>query len=86
MKHAALDWVHKAKRQFLEFKLVTWPHDEWQTEVRGQMKDAELLGKIQRQSIVDTGVKFGMILSLIHIRRCRRPTLCNFRWSPDTKK
>jgi DNA polymerase-1 len=64
MKHASLDWVHKAKRQFLEFKLVTWPHDEWQTEVRGQMKDAELLGKIQRQSIVDTGEKFGMVCPL----------------------
>ena len=64
MKHAALDWVHKARQQLIEFKLVTWPHDEWQTEVRGQMKDAELLGKIQRQSIVDTGEKFGMICPL----------------------
>jgi len=64
MKHAALQWVHRAKRQWIDFKLVTWPHDEWQTEVTGTMRDAELLGEIQRQSIVDTGKNFNMICPL----------------------
>ena len=64
MKHSALQWVHRAKRQWIDFRLVTWPHDEWQTEVTGEYKDAELLGEIQRQSIVDTGKNFNMICPL----------------------
>jgi DNA polymerase-1 len=64
MKHSALQWVRQAKQQNLDFKLVTWPHDEWQTEIRGGMDEAEHLGLLQRQSIVDTGIKFGMICPL----------------------
>ena len=64
MKHAALDWTYKAKRQWINFKLVTWPHDEWQTEVTGPYKDAELLGEIQRQAIVDAGKNFNMVCPL----------------------
>ena len=64
MKHSALQWVSQAKQKGIDFKLVTWPHDEWQTEVCGDYATAEELGTIQRQSIVDTGVKFGMICPL----------------------
>ncbi len=64
MKHSALQWVRQAKQQNLDFKLVTWPHDEWQTEIRGGMAEAEQLGSLQRQSIVDTGIKFDMICPL----------------------
>ena len=64
MKHAALQWVQQAKDQWLDFRLVTWPHDEWQTELTGSKKDAELLGEIQRQSIVDAGTKFNMVCPL----------------------
>lgn len=64
MKHAALDWTAKAKKEGIQFKLVTWPHDEWQTEVCGNKATAERLGEIQRQSIVDTGVKFGILCPL----------------------
>ena len=64
MKHSALSWVRKANNMGLDFKLVTWPHDEWQTEIRGTYQEAELLGSIQRQSIVDTGVKFDMLCPL----------------------
>jgi len=64
MKHAAIDWVRKAKAKQFDFKLVTWPHDEWQTEVKGSKEEAEELGGIQRQSIVDTGVKFAMMCPL----------------------
>jgi len=62
MKHAALDWTAKAKR--IKFKLVTWPHDEWQTEVEGDKETAEKLGAIQRQSIVDTGIKLRIMCPL----------------------
>jgi len=64
MKHSALQWVRQAKAEGIDFKLVTWPHDEWQTEVCGTMATAEALGKLQRQSIVDTGVKFDMMCPL----------------------
>lgn len=64
MKHSALQWTRQAKQQGFDFKLVTWPHDEWQTEVAGDYITAERLGDLQRQSIVDTGVKFNMLCPL----------------------
>lgn len=64
MKHAVLQWTRQAKEQGIKFKLVTWPHDEWQTEVYGDRGVAERLGEIQRQSIVDTGVKLSILCPL----------------------
>jgi DNA polymerase I len=64
MKHAALLWVQRAKEEGIDFKLCTWPHDEWQTEVSGGAEVADRLGAIQRQSIVDVGVKFNMMCPL----------------------
>lgn len=64
MKHAAIAWVNSAKAAGIKFKLVTWPHDEWQTEVYGDRDVAERLGQIQRQSIVDTGVKLSIMCPL----------------------
>lgn len=64
MKHAALEWNRKARLKGIKFKLVTWPHDEWQTEVYGTKEEAEFLGTIQRQAIVDTGVKLGILCPL----------------------
>jgi len=64
MKHSAIQWVRQAKHEGIDFKLVTWPHDEWQTEVSGTKDTAEYLGSMQRQSIVDTGEKFSMVCPL----------------------
>ena len=64
MKHAAIRWTKAAREAEIRFKLVTWPHDEWQTEVCGNYTTAERLGEIQRQSIVDTGVNLGIICPL----------------------
>lgn len=64
MKHSALRWVKQAKAMGFDFKLVTWPHDEWQTELAGTYGQAEELGAIQRQSIVDTGIQLGVICPL----------------------
>ena len=64
MKHSALTWATAANKLGIKYKLVTWPHDEWQTEVEGSMNDAELLGSIQRQSIVDTGKKLSILCPL----------------------
>jgi DNA polymerase I len=64
MKHSAITWTTAARKLGIKYKLVTWPHDEWQTEVEGSMDDAELLGNIQRQSIVDTGKKLSILCPL----------------------
>lgn len=64
MKHSAIQWYKQAQSEGLDFRLVTWPHDEWQTEIKGTKDQAEYLGQIQRQSIVDTGVKFDMVCPL----------------------
>ena len=64
MKHSALAWTKAATKMGIKYKLVTWPHDEWQTEVEGTKLDAELLGNIQRQSIVDTGKKLSILCPL----------------------
>jgi DNA polymerase I len=64
MKHSAITWTTAARKLGIKYKLVTWPHDEWQTEVEGSMNDAELLGNIQRQSIVDTGKKLSILCPL----------------------
>ena len=64
MKHAALQWTRQATDTGFEYKLVTWPHDEWQTEVKGDKETAEELGYIQRQSIVDIGEKLSIMCPL----------------------
>lgn len=64
MKHAAINWATTAREAGINFRLVTWPHDEWQTEVCGNYATAERLGEIQRQSIVDTGIKLGIVCPL----------------------
>lgn len=63
-KHAVLLWHKRAKEEGIKFKLVTWPHDEWQTEVCGDYATAVRLGEIQRQAIVDTGVNLGIVCPL----------------------
>lgn len=71
MKHAARIWIEEARERMIPFKLCTWPHDEWQTEVglpsypmSLNMEMAEELGSIQRQSIVTAGERLGMFCPL----------------------
>lgn len=64
MKHAAIRWTRQAAYEGIKFKLVTWPHDEWQTEVNGCHSDAERLGIIQRNAIVDTGIDLNIMCPL----------------------
>ena len=64
MKHATRKWINEARQEGIRFKLVTWPHDEWQTEVYGLKDVAERLGAIQRKAIEDVGVELGMMCPL----------------------
>tara|TARA_R110000803_G_scaffold29927_4_gene67896 strand:- start:2421 stop:4307 length:1887 start_codon:yes stop_codon:yes gene_type:complete len=60
MKHATRKWINWGNKEGIAFKLVTWPHDEWQTEVIGSRDSAERLGAIQRKSIESVGVELGL--------------------------
>jgi len=55
MKYACLKWMEDADREKINYKLLTWPHDEWQVEVSGSRDMAERLGQIQRDAIVWAG-------------------------------
>jgi DNA polymerase I-like protein with 3'-5' exonuclease and polymerase domains len=64
MKHACLKWIADAEKEKINFRLVTWPHDEWQTEVAGSRDAAERLGQIQRDSIEWAGKDLGLMCPL----------------------
>jgi len=64
MKHACLKWIADAQKEKINFKLVTWPHDEWQTEVIGSKNAAERLGQIQRDAIEWAGRDLGLMCPL----------------------
>lgn len=64
MKHACLKWIEDAEKERIQFKLVTWPHDEWQTEVIGSRDAAERLGEIQRNAIEYVGKELGLMCPL----------------------
>ena len=53
MRLANVFWQRKAKEERINFKQCAWVHDEWQTEVDAEQ--AERLGEIQVQSIIDAG-------------------------------
>jgi DNA polymerase-1 len=56
MRMANYLWFTTASN--IKFKQVVWVHDEWQTEVEEDR--AEELGKLQVQSIRDTGEYFNL--------------------------
>lgn len=64
MKWATRMWVMQAELEGINFKLVTWPHDEWQTEVYGSRDSAERLGEIQRGAIEQVGKRLKLMCPL----------------------
>ena len=64
MKHSSLLWTKQLNDRGIDYKLVTWPHDEWQTEVRGDRETAETVGLVQRLSIKTTGENLGLYCPL----------------------
>ena len=64
MKWATRQWIKDARAEKINFKLVTWPHDEWQTEVCGSMDQAVRLGEIQRKAIETVGLELGLMCPL----------------------
>ena len=59
MKHTLLRWTSEARKQGFNFKLVGFIHDEYQTEVIGTKEEAEELGKLQAECMLEVGQELG---------------------------
>lgn len=59
MKHTLLRWTSEARKLGINFKLVGFIHDEYQTEVIGTKEEAEALGKLQADCMLDVGQELG---------------------------
>ena len=59
MKHTLLRWTTQARKAGINFKLVGFIHDEYQTEVIGTREEAEELGKIQADCMLEVGEDLG---------------------------
>ena len=59
MKHSLLKWHDRARKDGIVFKMVGFIHDEYQVEVIGTKEDAQQLGKIQVQAMLETGQELG---------------------------
>ena len=59
MKHTLLRWTTQARKVGINFKLVGFIHDEYQTEVIGTREEAEELGKIQADCMLEVGEDLG---------------------------
>ena len=59
MKHTLLRWTTQARKTGINFKLVGFIHDEYQTEVIGTREEAEELGKIQADCMLEVGEDLG---------------------------
>lgn len=60
MKGACVEWQTRLKKEGIEFRMVTWPHDEWQTEIPDDQDLAKYVTDIQIQSIRNQAVKLNM--------------------------
>lgn len=60
MKTAMLKWYREAKEEGINFEVVDFVHDEWQTIVYGGKPEAVRLGQLQRQALEDAGHDLGL--------------------------
>lgn len=64
MKRATLKWIVAAKKEGINFKLVNFVHDEWQVEVTGTKSEADRMGQIMCQALVDVGDELDLFCPL----------------------
>ena len=60
MARAAMIWMKELDDRGIEYRLVDFVHDEWQTEVYGDRDMAETVGRIQSDAITRVGVDLGL--------------------------
>src|SRR5690606_7401828 len=51
MKGACREWQEKLRQDKIPFRMVTWPHDEWQTEIPDDDDLCAYVQKVQIESI-----------------------------------
>jgi len=59
MKHSLIRWHEAARKEGINFKMVGFIHDEYQVEVIGTKEEAERLGQIQAECMLETGKALG---------------------------
>ena len=59
MKYTLIRWTSEARKLGINFKLVGFIHDEYQTEVIGTKEEAEELGKLQADCMLEVGQELG---------------------------
>ena len=62
MKHSLLRWHSKARQLGIKFKMVGFIHDEYQVEVQGERADAEAMGKLMSDTLLETGQELGFLI------------------------
>ena len=62
MKHAKLEWNKRLRADHINYKALTWVHDEWQTEVIGTKEEAEHVKNVQADCIAWAGKELGFLI------------------------
>ena len=62
MKHALLRWHEKARAEGIRFKMVGFIHDEYQVEVQGEKEEAERMGQLISDTLLETGQDLGFLI------------------------
>ena len=60
MKRALGLWHMQLTDSKTSFKIVDFVHDEWVTEIKGGLEEAERVGYVQRSAIASVGVGLGL--------------------------
>ena len=64
MKHATLLWDKQLREAGIEFKLVNFVHDEWQTECENNMDTALKIARTQADALRIVGENLGLLCPL----------------------
>ena len=62
MKHTKLNFHKAARAELINFKLVTFVHDEYQVEVVGTQEEAAHLGELIANTMLKTGEDLGFLI------------------------
>lgn len=60
MKGACREWQSVLRREKIPFRLATWPHDEWQTEILDDEDICQFVQETQKQSIRNQAERLSM--------------------------
>ena len=60
MKGACRQWQEEFRREKVPFRMVTWPHDEWQTEIPDDPDTVAWAQEVQIRAIRDQSTTLNM--------------------------